>query len=138
MTDHNGSGLVSEDMGQGEKQGIMSRLQNSGCGKMFYRRFSLTLILLAGLASGLLVGGCDSGSTESGTKSCSTYQIKDGDLYWWCGGECSTWEYQREATAEDYQKYCEVSQLSRSPARALPAEQKVASAQHLEISVRGG
>jgi len=104
----------------------------------FYRRFVFTLILLAGLVSGSVLGDCDGGSSDSGTQSCSTYKIKDGQLYWFCGGDCGQWEYQREATSEDYQKYCEVSQLSRSPARALPAEQKVASAQHLEISVRGG
>ena len=53
----------------------------------FYRRFVFTLILLAGLVSGSVLGDCDGGSSDLGTLSCSTYKIKDGQLYWFCGGD---------------------------------------------------
>jgi hypothetical protein len=97
---------------------------------------ALVVALLASLAAVAFVGGCDGGS-DSGALSCTPYQIKDGDLYWWCGGECSSWEYQREATAEDYQKYCQVSQLSRSTALVLTGGLRLVSAQYLEIPVGG-
>jgi len=101
------------------------------------RMLVVVLALLASLAAVVFVGGCDGSSGSGAAPDCSTYQIKDGDLYWWCGGECSTWEYQREATAEDYQKYCEVSQLSRSTVPVLTGGLRLALAQHLEIPVGG-
>jgi len=58
----------------------------------------------------LTVAGCGSGSSESGSdgQSCSSYKIYDGDLYRFLKGEI---EYYREATADDYAKYCESDAL---------------------------
>lgn len=66
---------------------------------------AITLFLIT-----LSLAGCGSGSSDSGSdaKSCTAYKIYDGDLYRFMKGEV---EFYREASPEDYQKYCEIDAL---------------------------
>ena len=65
---------------------------------------------LVGLA--LILAGCGSGSSESGSNdiSCSNLKIFDGDLYTFTKGEV---EYFRPAEPEDYSKFCEINELPK-------------------------
>ena len=62
------------------------------------------------LGMALILSGCGSSSSDSGSdaKSCSNLKIFDGNLYSFSKGDA---EYGRPAEPEDYEKYCEVSKL---------------------------
>lgn len=75
-----------------------------------YKTMKINNHFLVGLA--LILTGCGSGSSESGSNdiSCSNLKIFDGDLYTFSKGEV---EYFRSAEPEDYDKFCEINELPK-------------------------